>query len=187
MTIHLIRHGRTEANLKKLYCGHTDIPLTAYGVEELNRLREAGIYPRSDMFVTSGLRRASQTLEIIYKTPEYCIIKALMEYNFGFFEMKSYEELRGNPDYISWINGGPCPGGESRDGFRERVLTGWEQLVEKAKDGLSTSAVCHGGVIVTIMEELFPGGRDFYEWQPGYGRGYAIWIRENEPPEYTSI
>jgi len=24
------------------------------------------------------------------------------------------------------------------------------------------------------MESLFPGKRGFYEWQPGFGRGYAV-------------
>ena len=38
MTVYLIRHGKTEANEKRLYCGSTDLPLSEKGREELNRL-----------------------------------------------------------------------------------------------------------------------------------------------------
>ena len=39
MIIYLIRHGRTEANEKWLYCGSTDLSLSEKGREEL-----AGFY-----------------------------------------------------------------------------------------------------------------------------------------------
>ena len=35
MTIYLIRHGKTSANEKHLYCGSTDLPLSNAGKEEL--------------------------------------------------------------------------------------------------------------------------------------------------------
>ena len=35
MTIYLIRHGKTEANEKHLYCGSTDLPLSEAGRGEL--------------------------------------------------------------------------------------------------------------------------------------------------------
>ena len=38
MTIYLIRHGKTEANEKRLYCGSTDLPLSEAGREELRNL-----------------------------------------------------------------------------------------------------------------------------------------------------
>ena len=36
--VFLIRHGKTEANEKHLYCGSTDIPLSEAGVEELKMM-----------------------------------------------------------------------------------------------------------------------------------------------------
>ena len=38
MTIYLIRHGKTEANEKHLYCGSTDLPLSEAGKAELQVL-----------------------------------------------------------------------------------------------------------------------------------------------------
>ena len=35
MSIYLIRHGRTEANEKWLYCGSTDLSLSEKGRKEL--------------------------------------------------------------------------------------------------------------------------------------------------------
>ena len=40
MTIYLIRHGKTEANEKHLYCGSTDLPLSEAGKEELCKLMD---------------------------------------------------------------------------------------------------------------------------------------------------
>ena len=51
MTIYLIRHGRTEANDRHLYCGSTDLPLSREGAEELRTLH----YSCQDaVFLTSG-------------------------------------------------------------------------------------------------------------------------------------
>ena len=36
--VYLIRHGRTEANEKHLYCGSSDLPLSVSGAEELKKL-----------------------------------------------------------------------------------------------------------------------------------------------------
>ncbi|MBR4078576.1 MAG: phosphoglycerate mutase family protein, partial [Christensenellaceae bacterium] len=37
MKLYLIRHGRTMANEKWLYCGSTDIPLSDNGVKRINK------------------------------------------------------------------------------------------------------------------------------------------------------
>ena len=34
MRIYLIRHGKTEANERRLYCGSTDLPLSRQGAAE---------------------------------------------------------------------------------------------------------------------------------------------------------
>ena len=45
--IHLIRHGITAGNENRWYYGRMDIPLTARGIAQLEKLRADGIYPRS--------------------------------------------------------------------------------------------------------------------------------------------
>jgi len=207
MTIHLLRHGKTLANEKKLYCGHTDLPLSENGKLELIALKSQNIYPSAaDIFFTSGLIRTGQTLDILYGqsenkaasvhlsggsqdiTPhETCAflqrrtaVPAIAEYNFGQFEMKSYEDLKEQDDYQAWITDEtgdvPCPGGESKNQVQKRVMEGYFHITEVMRQAGHKSAIvaCHGGTIVSIMEHLFPNTKNFYEWQPQPGRGYSL-------------
>jgi len=181
--IYLIRHGLTEANEKKLYCGKTDLSLSENGVKEIENLKNLNIYPeKPEMFFTSGLLRASQTINLIYGDVESTVEPLIQEYNFGIFEMRSYEQLKENQDYQAWINDQyktgdfACPDGESTKQFNQRVKTGYKNILNKIKQSKINSAVisCHGGVIVNIMESLMPNIKNFYEWQPKAGRGYIL-------------
>ena len=63
MTIYLIRHGKTEANEKHLYCGSTDLPLSDAGKEEL---RSVHYDIKNVRFITSGMKRTNETLRILF-------------------------------------------------------------------------------------------------------------------------
>ena len=63
MTIYLIRHGKTEANEKWLYCGSTDLPLSERGREEL---RGISYDIKNVRFLTSGMKRTNETLKILF-------------------------------------------------------------------------------------------------------------------------
>ena len=175
MKVHLIRHGMTEANEKQLYYGWTNIPLSKQGRQDLIALKETGIYKKADIYITSGLARADESLQILYGRKPDMIIEEFREMNFGAFEMKSHDELKDDPEYQHWIAGGRsaiCPGGESRDTFVKRVMAGLEKLYDVKSE--SIALICHGGVIVTIMEHFFPGKKQYYEWVPDNGRGYIL-------------
>jgi len=186
--IHLIRHGMTYANENKLYCGRTDLALSEKGIEEIRSLKNQGIYPQNpDLFFTSGLVRTIQTLEYIYGTVSHKAISQLAEYNFGQFEMKSYEELKHEPSYQAWISDEEgtvsCPDGENKQQFMKRVLLGYNLLLKESESALLVS---HGGVIASIMDYLFPNTYHFYEWQPKPGRGYTI-MCDKKIKTHTSI
>ena len=59
--IYLIRHGETEANIKHIYCGSTDLPLSEAGVEKLQARKKDETIRRvredAARFVTSGMTR----------------------------------------------------------------------------------------------------------------------------------
>jgi len=178
MELHMIRHGKTIANEQRLYCGQTDLPLSGGGAAELSQLKNQGIYPAAaSLYITSGLLRTRQTLELLYGPVQSVVVPQLMEYSFGSFEMKSHNQLNGQADYQSWIDDTAgsfvCPGGESKQDFNRRAAVGLAMLLEKACEA-SVFAVLHGGVIAYIMEALFPGKQNFYEWQPAPGRGYTV-------------
>lgn len=123
--------------------------------------------------------------------------------DFGDFEMKSYGELKDDPDYQTWIGDTtgtlPPPGGESACAFQMRVLKGFTELLQEQEkrlissiadspsrsnppDGkLLTIAVCHGGPIAAILQNAFPDEKEnFYQWLPDPGHGYLLTVEDGE-------
>lgn len=170
MTIYLIRHGKTEANERHLYCGSTDLPLSEKGRVELRSLH----YDIKNVrFLTSGMKRTNETLRILFGNVPYGEDPRFREMDFGSFEMRGYPELKDTPDYQAWITGDNDanipPFGESGAQMRSRVLQAFSELRG------DTCIITHGGVIAAIMESLFPEyHRNRYQWQPGNGYGYVI-------------
>lgn len=173
MKIWLIRHGKTEANEKHLYCGRTDVPLSPTGREALLTVSYAIEKVR---FLTSGMKRTNETMEILFGKVPYEERTDFREMDFGDFEMRGYEELKDDPAYQDWISGNNeenvTPNGESGHQMRNRVLSAFQTVVEEQQD---TVLVTHGGVIAAIMEQLFPEEqKNRYEWQPVPGKGYCL-------------
>ena len=171
MTIYLIRHGKTEANERHLYCGSTDLSLSKSGREELCKLNYDIEQVR---FLISGMKRTRETMEILFGDVPYEVDDRFREVDFGVFEMQSYENLKDRPDYQTWLSGDNeaniPPRGESGQQMRARVLAALADIQE------NTCIITHGGVIAAIMESLFPQeGKNRYQWQPKPGCGYAVW------------
>lgn len=180
MKLYLIRHGRTMANEKWLYCGSTDIPLSDNGVKRINK--SVSNYPEAQDYYTSGMKRAEQTFSLLYGDIAHTTVPELSEMDFGDFEMHSYEELKNDPKYLAWITGdnfkNVCPNGESGAQMTERVLKAFRGIAEKGRDAV---IVTHGGVIAAIMDYLFPDeGKNRYDWQPGSAEGYAVDLKERK-------
>ena len=170
MTIYLIRHGKTEANEKHLYCGSTDLPLSVAGREELQ-----GVHYeiKNVRFLTSGMKRTNETLQILFEDVPYEVDPRFREVDFGIFEMHSYEELKDTPEYGAWLTGDNeaniPPNGESGLQMKARVMEAFSEIKE------DTCIITHGGVIAVIMEHLFPEeNKTRYQWQPKNGCGYVI-------------
>ena len=170
MTLYLIRHGKTAANEQSRYCGSTDLPLSEQGREELKNKR----YDIQNVrFLTSGMQRANETMELLFDGVDYETDPRFREVDFGIFEMHTYEELKDDPAYQTWLAGdnesNVPPQGESGAQMKVRVL---EALSELSED---TCLITHGGVIAAIMAHLFPQeNKSRYEWQPQNGEGYVI-------------
>ncbi|WP_294129611.1 histidine phosphatase family protein [uncultured Clostridium sp.] len=186
LMLSLIRHGKTEANEKHLYCGKSDIHLSENGINELNDIKSSIKYPECNKFFSSGAKRANETLEILYPKKSYREINEFWEYDFGDFEMKSYGMLKENKEYINWITDKDgqvsCPNGESKTQYRERIKEAFNNLVEKCyKESISTAVlVCHGGTIGTLLEIFYDNSKSFYEHQPTCGRGYTLTLEKND-------
>ena len=126
LRLYLIRHGETEWALTNRHTGLTDIPLTAKGEDES---RELGKHLRDIQFthvLTSPLKRARQTCELVGldKVPE--IEPDLAEWDYGDYEGKRSEDIRKvRPDWNVFRDG--CPHGETSAQVSERA----DQLIAR--------------------------------------------------------
>ena len=183
MKLILIRHGMTEANERRLYCGSTDLPLSESGREELLRLRKSVDYPdiAGMRIITSGMKRCDETLHMLYGDIAHETEPALCEMDFGAFEMRSYDEMKNDADYVAWISGdnekNVTPGGESGEMMKKRALAALSRIVS---DDVDAAVFTHGGVIAAYMAHAFPDEhKNRYEWQPSPGRGYAVEVDDD--------
>lgn len=93
--INTLRHAKTRYNCEKRYAGTIDIPLSEEGLREANllapKIREAAF----DVVVSSHLRRAFETAQILVggRTP---IIQSPLcgERNFGIMEGLTWDEIQ---------------------------------------------------------------------------------------------
>ena len=180
MRLILLRHGRTEANERHLYCGASDPTLSASGREALERLRiERSMDIDGLVRITSGMRRTDETLRILFGCAPDRIERDLREIDFGEFEMLDYDRLKSVPACQEWIadasgNLAP-PGGESANAFCARVFAAADRLREDAL------IVTHGGVIAALMARWFPHeGKNRWDWQPQFGCGYAVCLEGSD-------
>lgn len=180
MIVYLIRHGATDATEKRLYCGSTDIPLSDAGKIALRKNRAAVSAPENARFITSGTKRCTETLKILFGDVPVEVNEDLREMDFGKFEMKSYSQLKSDPEYQAWITGdnekNRTPDGESGSDMKARALSAFLNIV---KDGQNAVIVTHGGVIAAIMEYLFPEeNKNRYEWQCKPGEWYKLTVEQ---------
>ncbi len=178
--IHLIRHSESTGTEPRLLYGSADLPLSKNGVRLLQKLTAAGIYPNAAgcLLVTSGMLRCNQTLRAIYGDVPFAVNEGLREMALGEFECKTHENLQGDPAYLRWVNDPtgdvPPPGGESVNGFFARVNAAFDALLLRADRDVI--AVCHGGVIASILSKRLPSDKGFYAWLPAPARGFSLTV-----------
>jgi broad specificity phosphatase PhoE len=116
----LVRHGETEWSIRGRHTGRTDLPLTEDG---RRRARNLGglIAGRSFALVlTSPLRRAMQTCELVGLGDAAQIRDDLHEWDYGDYEGITTAEIQERrPGWSLWRDG--CPNGEKAADVGERA------------------------------------------------------------------
>lgn len=155
MKFYIIRHGQTNWNKKGKIQGKTDIELNEEGIkqaEEAKRILKD--YP-IDMIVSSTLKRARKTAEIINEAKNVPIIfkEALEERGFGEFEGKTQQEFQDeiwNSEILANYNlNKQYKGVETIQDLCDRVWNLIEDLKEEYYDK-NILLVTHGGVTRAI-------------------------------------
>lgn len=182
MELLLIRHSITPGNLEKRYVGSTDQPLAPEG-EALARERACTMPPIQALWI-SPMLRCRQTAEILFPGLTAVEIPDLRECDFGAFEGRTWEEVKDEPAYQTWISGdltAAPPDGEAVEDFDLRCRRGIRQVIEQARRlGVRRGAVvAHGGTWMAVLEGLGRPERAFYQWQTGNCRGFRVEVRDD--------
>lgn len=95
MKIYVVRHGQTDWNFEGRIQGKTDIELNERGIEQANKVKELIKNCDINLIVSSPMKRAKRTAEIINEITKCDIIfdKALEERGYGIFEGEIREKL----------------------------------------------------------------------------------------------
>lgn len=179
--IHFIRHGLTDGNVKGQYIGSTDLSLCEDGRKAVEELCENYEYPGASAFITSPMKRCTETLSIIYPQAVHIPIEDLRECDFGLFEGMTAKELEKSPSFAEWISGDasvPPLDGESGEHFANRVCSAFEQIVSGLMKTGTTSCVImtHGGVISMLLSKYGLPQAQPVDWPCEPGCGYTVRI-----------
>ena len=143
----LVRHGESEWNAIRRLQGQADIELSTRGEQQARALAPMiGTY-RPDLVVTSDLRRAAHTAELL-GYPDAKREPGLREHDVGAWTGEAIADIKAREldNYLGWRAGTHTPrDGESWDRFCQRIDAVLGQVLAEAED--TALLVCHGGVI----------------------------------------
>jgi uncharacterized phosphatase len=148
----LVRHGETDWNSLGKLQGRADIPLNNIGILQADECREVLKSSKWDVIITSPLKRAKETAEIINKELKSPIIEMVdfIERYYGNAEgMTVKERLTAFPNR-NYLNQ------EDRKILTKRVLDGIEKINQLYR-GKKVLLVAHGAVINTILAQFSNG------------------------------
>lgn len=163
----LVRHGQSEWNLKNLFTGWENPPLTEKGEEEARQagkqLKNMGFIP--DICFTSVLVRAQKTLSLMLEElgiSEVDIIKdkALNERHYGDLQGKNKAETAkefGEEQVHIWRRSYdvPPPNGESLKDTAARSIPYFEEnIVPLLKEGKNILVAAHGNSLRSLVMDI---------------------------------
>lgn len=159
--LYFVRHLTSTANEKRQYAGWTDCDIVKTERRPIDFL-SAEVHG-------SDLKRTRQTAEIYFPNAEYHADPRWRECNFGVFEGKTYEQLKGDAAYRGWIDDPwqKAPQhGETLQQVKDRAL--------EALYGLENNSivVTHGGIISILLHTFSKEPREFWQWRAENG---SVW------------
>lgn len=154
--IYFTRHGETEWNRQLRFQGNKNSELTEKGIlaAELlsGRIEEIDL----DLIISSPLKRAYHTAEIVRGNKNIQIISndGFREINLGDFEGLRYDEIAARcGDKLKKIESDPFnnryPNGENLFEFYKRVEESFREVIDSCRNK-NTLIVAHGGTIKCI-------------------------------------
>lgn len=156
----LLRHGQSTWNAEGRWQGWADPPLTELGEKQAEEAAAALAQFAFSVIVTSDLRRAQRTSDILAEALRIATIRTdpgLRERSMGDWTGLTTSEIEERwPDALRGRNIGAealPPGGETPGHFPERVKAAFRRLATDFPDQL-VLGVAHGAVIQMLDEQL---------------------------------
>lgn len=163
-TLVLVRHGQSDWNLKNLFTGWKDVPLTEKGIAEARaagqRLKAKGL--KFDLCFTSALSRAQNTLKLILEElgqtglPE-TRDQALNERHYGDLTGLNKDDARkkwGEEQVHIWRRSYDIapPGGESLKDTLARSLPYYVHMIQPhVLEGKTVLVAAHGNSLRSLI------------------------------------
>ena len=142
----LVRHGETEWSRDHRHTGRTDVPLTAEGRRQAERLHDALAEWSFTRVLSSPLSRALDTCCLAGYGDRAELSDALLEWDYGEYEGETTDWIReSRPGWNLWRDG--CPGGEAVAAVSARV----GPLVSELKDSEGDVALFAHGHVLRVL------------------------------------
>jgi broad specificity phosphatase PhoE len=185
-TLILIRHGETDWNLNKRYCGFRDVGLNRKGRAQARLLKKrlAADKVKIEKIYVSDRRRAIETARVLFGRKRLKIVRGLKEMNFGALEGLTHDEAMDNHGtaYTRWIKDPfryHVPRGEKLNSFRKRASGAFKDIIRKSR-GKSVAVVCHGGTISAFLTYIYKS-KDFWRTIPGSTSLSIVEFKKGKP------
>lgn len=174
MKIYFVRHGETDWNKKKIYQGHTDIPLNEKGIQQAESAADYLKDREIEAVYTSDLKRAYRTGEIIARPHNLQPVtdNRLREINFGAWEGLDYNGIyaKYKKEFDDWY----------KDVFNTRIPKGgsFKDVLDNLLDFLHDKSIqkyqeivvaTHGGVIKALLGHIKKSETILWEQQVSPG------------------
>lgn len=146
MNVFAIRHGETAWSLSGQHTGTTDMPLTANGRRLAERMRPALANETFALVLTSPLRRARETCELMGLGATAVIDPDLAEWNYGAYEGLTLAQIeKMAPGWLIFRDG--CPGGETPTHVGARV----DRVIARARSVEGDVALFAHGHLLRVL------------------------------------
>lgn len=161
-TIIMVRHGESETNVRKVFTGQLDAPLTDAGRQQANLMAQYLDKFRVDKIYASSLERAVETAQAIAMR-QNCPMKTcdeLREINSGLWQGLTFTEIAEKypQTYVGWkenIGLATPDGGETCKQLYARVTRFLENVLTESEETICL--VCHATPI-RMMESYIRCG-----------------------------
>jgi broad specificity phosphatase PhoE len=174
----MVRHGDTELNIERRYCGRLDPPLAETGREAARETarRLAGFRP--ERVYCSEARRARETAAVVKPDAPAILLPSLREMDFGAFEGLVADEVeRQMPEawqaYLADWRHFTFPGGDSVQEYLTGAANTIRTIAKEPVEG-GVMIVSHKGFLVAALSMLLHGDSDHlfsYDIRPaGFAR-----------------